>query len=105
MIERRFPHQVGKGIAKEINAGRLDFADTHLSKFPQDLQYGYYSLAKKGGDRTKPLDWAIVEATEVLEDGSIVPASLRHAMPLEPCSSFYSAGGVRRRYSRDPRLR
>ncbi|TNY24260.1 hypothetical protein DMC30DRAFT_413490 [Rhodotorula diobovata] len=71
MIERRFPHQVGKGIAKEINAGRLDFADTHLSKFPQDLQYGYYSLAKKGGDRTKPLDWAIVEATEVLEDGSI----------------------------------
>jgi len=41
--------------------------------FAQNLTYGYYSLDKKGGDKQKPLDWAIVEATEILSDGSIVP--------------------------------
>jgi len=43
--------------------------------FPQNLTYGFYSRDKKHGDRTKPLDWAIVEATEILEDGSIVPGA------------------------------
>jgi acyl-CoA hydrolase len=31
MIERRSPHQVGKEIAKGINAGRIKFFDKHLS--------------------------------------------------------------------------
>lgn len=31
MIARRYPHQVGKDISKGINAGRIDFADKHLS--------------------------------------------------------------------------
>ncbi|KAK0457051.1 acyl-CoA carboxylate CoA-transferase [Desarmillaria tabescens] len=81
MIERRYPHQVGKEIAKGINAGRINFADKHLSMFPQDLTYGYYSLKKKHGDPSKPLNWAIVEATAITEDGSIVPGASVGATP------------------------
>ncbi|POY70795.1 hypothetical protein BMF94_6207 [Rhodotorula taiwanensis] len=81
MIARRSPHQVGKAIAKGINNGEIDFADKHLSMFPQDLTYGYYSLDRKGGENGKMLDWAIVEATEILEDGSIVPGASVGATP------------------------
>ncbi|KAF8956209.1 acyl-CoA carboxylate CoA-transferase [Flammula alnicola] len=81
MIARRYPHQVGKNIAKGINAGRIEFADKHLSMFPQDLTYGYYNLHKKHGDPTKPLDWAIIEATAVTEDGWIVPGASVGATP------------------------
>jgi acetyl-CoA hydrolase len=88
-IARRYPHQVGKEIARGINAGRIEFADKHLSMLlvtnftskplanyfysPQDLLYGYYSLKKTHGDPKKPLNWAIVEATAITEDGHIVP--------------------------------
>ncbi|KAF5312919.1 hypothetical protein D9619_003815 [Psilocybe cf. subviscida] len=81
MINRRYPHQVGKEISKGINAGRISFSDKHLSMFPQDLTYGYYSLQKKHGDPTKPLDWAIVEATAITEDGFIVPGASVGATP------------------------
>ncbi|KAF8882757.1 acyl-CoA carboxylate CoA-transferase [Gymnopilus junonius] len=81
MIARRYPHQVGKEIAKGINAGRIAFADKHLSMFPQDLVYGYYSLHKKHGDPRRPLDWAIVEATAITEDGWIVPGASVGATP------------------------
>jgi len=81
IIARRYPHQVGKEIAKGINAGRIEFADKHLSMFPQDLTYGYYSLKKKHGDPKKHLDWAIVEATAITEDGHIVPGASVGATP------------------------
>ncbi|KAF9037017.1 hypothetical protein BDZ89DRAFT_1090770 [Hymenopellis radicata] len=81
MIERRYPHQVGKEISKGINEGRINFSDKHLSMFPQDLVYGYYSLKKKHGDPNKPLNWAIVEATAIEEDGSIVPGASVGATP------------------------
>ncbi|KAJ3992448.1 acyl-CoA carboxylate CoA-transferase [Lentinula boryana] len=81
MIARRYPHQVGKEVSKGINAGRIEFADKHLSMFPQDLTYGYYSLHKKHGDPTKPLDWAIVEATSINSEGHIVPGASVGASP------------------------
>ncbi|KAF9043348.1 hypothetical protein BJ165DRAFT_1484400 [Panaeolus papilionaceus] len=81
MIARRYPHQVGKEIAKGINTGRIEFADKHLSMFPQDLTYGYYNLHKKHGDPKKPLDWAIVEATAITEEGHIVPGASVGATP------------------------
>ncbi|KAJ3501298.1 hypothetical protein NMY22_g18976 [Coprinellus aureogranulatus] len=81
MIARRYPHQVGKEIAKGINSGRINFADKHLSMFPQDLVYGYYSLNKKHGNPKKPLDWAIVEATAITEEGFIVPGASVGATP------------------------
>ncbi|KAI3604353.1 acetyl-hydrolase [Moniliophthora roreri] len=80
MIARRYPHQVGKDIAKGINTGKIEFADKHLSMFPQDLTYGYYSLQKKHGDPKKPLDWAIVEATAITEEGFIVPGTWRSTL-------------------------
>jgi len=49
--------------------------------FPQDLTYGYYSLKKKHGDPKKPLDWAVIEATAVTEDGWIVPGASVGASP------------------------
>ncbi|KAJ3855401.1 hypothetical protein EV368DRAFT_34776 [Lentinula lateritia] len=81
MIARRYPHQVGKETSKGINAGRIEFADKHLSMFPQDLTYGFYSLRKKHGDPSKPLDWAIVEATAITEEGYIVPGASVGASP------------------------
>lgn len=44
MIDRRYPHQVGKNIKKGINEGRIRFADKHLSMFPQDLVYGKVNI-------------------------------------------------------------
>ncbi|KAJ3973436.1 acyl-CoA carboxylate CoA-transferase [Lentinula raphanica] len=81
MIARRYPHQVGKEVAKGINAGRIEFADKHLSMFPQDLTYGFYSLHKTHGEPTKPLDWAIVEATAITPEGHIVPGASVGASP------------------------
>lgn len=49
--------------------------------FPQDLTYGYYSLGKTHGDPKFPIDIAMVEATEILEDGSIVPGASVGATP------------------------
>lgn len=69
MILRRSPHQVGKPIAKAINEGRTLFFDKHLSMFPQDLTYGFYTKNKSND----LLDYTIIEATAITEDGSIVP--------------------------------
>lgn len=69
MILRRAPHQVGKPIANAINDGRTQFFDKHLSMFPQDLTYGYYTKDKENDK----LDYTIIEATAIKEDGSIVP--------------------------------
>jgi acetyl-CoA hydrolase len=49
--------------------------------FPQDLVYGYYNLKKTHGDPKKPLDWAIVEATSITEEGHIVPGASVGASP------------------------
>ena len=59
MIERRAPHQVGKEIAKGINNGSIKFFDKHLSMFPVDLMYGFYTRHKPGGR----LDVAVVEVS------------------------------------------
>ncbi|KZV88229.1 hypothetical protein EXIGLDRAFT_619694 [Exidia glandulosa HHB12029] len=80
MIDRRAPHQVGKHIAKGINEGRIRFVDKHLSMFPQDLSYGYYTRPRPRNPRGK-LDWAIVEATAITEDGHIIPGASVGATP------------------------
>ncbi|EAY15242.1 hypothetical protein TVAG_393850 [Trichomonas vaginalis G3] len=67
MISRRYPYQSGKNHRKLINKGISLMADKHISMFPQDLFYGFYTKSRGGG-----LDIAIIEATEILEDGSLV---------------------------------
>ncbi|KAL9654202.1 hypothetical protein ABK040_000784 [Willaertia magna] len=127
MIDRRYPHQVGKDIQKGINEGRIRFADQHLSMFPQNLVYGFYtkdrlksekyvkkhpdqnidiikeeeklvvspyqdhypeeekdSFSKyyfKRGKQLGSLDVTIIEATEIMEDGSIVLGASVGATP------------------------
>ncbi|KAG7660938.1 ACH1 [[Candida] subhashii] len=78
MILTRSPHQVGKPIAAAINDGRTQFFDKHLSMFPQDLTYGYYTRDKKNGSN---LDYTIIEATAITEDGGIVPGPAVGASP------------------------
>ncbi|EIE79584.1 hypothetical protein G6F46_008243 [Rhizopus delemar] len=78
MIDRRYPHQVGRSIKKGINEGRIRFADKHLSMFPQDLVYGYYTKDKPDNNK---LDIVIVEATAITEDGWIVPGASVGATP------------------------
>lgn len=77
MILRRSPHQVGKPISKAINDGRTQFFDKHLSMFPQDLTYGYYTREKSND----LLDYTIIEATAITEDGSIIPGPAVGATP------------------------
>lgn len=77
MLLRRSPHQVGKPIAKAINEGRTQFFDKHLSMFPQDLTYGFYTREKEND----LLDYTIIEATAITEDGSIVPGPAVGASP------------------------
>ncbi|CAK9441634.1 uncharacterized protein LODBEIA_P55020 [Lodderomyces beijingensis] len=78
MILTRSPHQVGKPIASAINTGKIQFFDKHLSMFPQDLTYGYYTKNKPNGAN---LDYTIIEATAIKEDGSIVPGPAVGASP------------------------
>lgn len=77
MIERRSPHQVGKEIAKGINNGNINFFDKHLSMFPVDLMYGFYTLNKP----QNKLDVTIVEASAITEDGGIIPGASVGASP------------------------
>jgi acetyl-CoA hydrolase len=78
MIERRAPHQVGKEISKGINNGQINFFDKHLSMFPVDLVYGFYTKDKPDN---KNLDVVVVEASEILENGGIVPGASVGATP------------------------
>ncbi|KAJ5675134.1 acetyl-CoA hydrolase Ach1 [Penicillium maclennaniae] len=77
MIERRSPHQVGKEIAKGINNGNIKFFDKHLSMFPSDLVYGYYTMNKPNNK----IDVAVIEATAITENGGIIPGASVGASP------------------------
>ncbi|PYH41231.1 acetyl-CoA hydrolase ACH1 [Aspergillus saccharolyticus JOP 1030-1] len=77
MIERRSPHQVGKEIARGINTGDIKFFDKHLSMFPSDLVYGWYTLNKP----KNRLDVAVIEASAITEDGGIIPGASVGASP------------------------
>ncbi|MCA1797489.1 MAG: acetyl-CoA hydrolase, partial [Geobacteraceae bacterium] len=66
MIDRRWPYQTGKNIAKGINEGRIRMGDKHLSLFAQDLGYGFY---------TPKIDVAIIEVSAITEDCGLVPTS------------------------------
>jgi len=68
---------VGKEIAKGINNGKIKFFDKHLSMFPSDLVYGFYTKDRPN----KKLDVVIVEATAITEDGGIIPGASVGASP------------------------
>lgn len=80
LISRRYPYQLGKEIQGAINADKIQFADQHLSSYVDRLAMGYYSTkTHKGTD--KPIDVAVIEATEITPEGYIIPGLSVGASP------------------------
>ncbi len=74
MIDRRWPYQTGKNIAKGINEGRIRMGDKHLSLFAQDLGYGFYTENGR-------IDLAIIEVSAITEDCGLVLTSSCGVVP------------------------
>ena len=64
-VGKRGPYMSSAVSRKLIHAGKMDFSDVHLSAFARNLMYGFY------GD----VDLAVVEASRVRPDGSVVLSS------------------------------
>lgn len=67
MINRRWPYVTGKNIVDKINRGLLDMGDLHVSTFPQNLSFGFFTKETGGG-----LDIGIIEATEITRKGGLI---------------------------------
>ncbi|MCY1009248.1 acetyl-CoA hydrolase [Nannocystis pusilla] len=61
-IARRGPYMASAASRRLIHAGKMDYADAHLSHFARGLMYGFY------GD----IDLAVVEVSRIRPDGSVV---------------------------------
>jgi len=70
-IAWRTPYQSDKFLRKSINAGETRFFDMHLSMLPQNVRYGFLG----------PIDYAVVEACDVSENGEIVLSTSVGASP------------------------
>ena len=62
-VARRYPYQSNKDLRAAINDGRIAYADIHLGQLPYLVRSGVLG----------PVDTAVIEASAILEDGSIVP--------------------------------
>lgn len=62
-IKFRTPYQTNSDIRNSINAGNVEYFDLHLSTLAQEMRYGFYGK----------LDVAIIEASDINENGEIVP--------------------------------
>src|SRR5262249_39556681 len=60
-ISWRAPFQTSVPLRKRINDGRVAFMDMHLSHVPQATLHGFFG----------PIDFAVIEATEVTPDGRV----------------------------------
>ncbi|EPY53286.1 acetyl-CoA hydrolase [Schizosaccharomyces cryophilus OY26] len=72
MVSSRSPYQVSKAINKGINNKRIQFHDHSLIDFAEQLTSGH--LGAKNG-KPQSLSIAIVEATEITEEGELVPGA------------------------------
>ncbi len=61
-INRRAPYQNLPDLRKRINCHDVHYFDRHLSEMAQEMRYGFYG----------PVDYAIIEAAAVSEDGEII---------------------------------
>ena len=62
-VKFRTPYQTTKDMRDAINNEEIPYFDLHLSTLAQDLRYGFFG----------PVDVAIIEASDVTEDGQVVP--------------------------------
>lgn len=67
MTKTRWPYQAADGTRARLNRGEFSMGDKHLSMFAQDLGYGFYTQNNGG-----KLDIAIIEASDITEDGGII---------------------------------
>jgi succinyl-CoA:acetate CoA-transferase len=65
VLARRMPFQADPTLRKAINRGEVMFIDQHLSETVEHLR----------SRQLGPIDYAIVEAAEITEDGGIVPTT------------------------------
>lgn len=61
-ISFRVPYQTNRSLRQQINEGRVEFLDMHLSSFLDQLKRGIFG----------EIDYAILEAADVKPDGSIL---------------------------------
>ncbi|MGE6257750.1 acetyl-CoA hydrolase/transferase family protein [Heyndrickxia sporothermodurans] len=65
MIHKRMPFQADKTMRSKINHGEMLFVDQHLSHMAEAIR----------ADVLNPIDYAIVEAISITEDGMIIPTT------------------------------
>ncbi|MGV3487072.1 MAG: acetyl-CoA hydrolase/transferase family protein [Tuberibacillus sp.] len=65
IIRKRLPFQADSKMRKAINEGRMAFVDVHLSMMAE--------MIRNGG--LPSIDYAIIEAVAIKEDGSIIPTT------------------------------
>ncbi|NEU31766.1 acetyl-CoA hydrolase/transferase family protein [bacterium LRH843] len=65
MINKRLPFQADATMRKKINEGELLFVDHHLSHTAELVR----------GNVIEPIDFAILEAVSITEDGMIIPTT------------------------------
>lgn len=65
MINKRLPFQADPTMRKKINQGELYFTDHHLSQTAEWLR----------ADVLEPIDFAILEAVSITEDGLVIPTT------------------------------
>jgi acetyl-CoA hydrolase len=76
-ISWRAPYQSSRALRRRINEQQVEFVDMHLSHLPQMIEFGFFGN----------LDFAVVEAVDVMKDGRVYlstsvgasPTFLRHA--------------------------
>jgi len=64
-IDLRLPYQSDPELRARINRGEMDYLDIHLSHVAQYAWFGFFGK----------LDLAIIEATAIMPDGSLLPSS------------------------------
>jgi len=65
VLALRLPFQVDRTLRKKINDGEVFFIDQHLSETAESIKHGHFPA----------IDYAIIEASRILSDGSIVPTT------------------------------
>ena len=61
-VDKRTPYQSHGDLRKGLNAHRVHYFDLHLSELAQKIRYGFYG----------PMDIAIIEVADIMDDGSVV---------------------------------
>ncbi|WP_168563942.1 succinate CoA transferase [Crateriforma spongiae] len=70
-VSWRAPYQSSRPLRQRINKGEVEFVDMHLSHLPQSVLFGHF------GD----IDVAVIEATDVTEDGKVYLSTSVGASP------------------------